>query len=183
MTHAYPGDPCVPVRMQRAANRCARDKIGACRHRSLEEYGVQVAPRDGGTGETVRIIAGHARAEGSRDDHPSYRYRALAHTTAESEPVEDGQRARVERIAAELVARKARAIDEAHVDAGTRQNECRDAPGRPGADDHRRQLCHRARPSTNALFLDPNPRQLQSAASTSARRAVFGMKSMSHPGS
>ena len=36
---------------------------------------------------------------------------------------------------------------------------------------------------TIALFLDPKPRQLHRAASISARRPWFGMKSRSHAGS
>ena len=40
-----------------------------------------------------------------------------------------------------------------------------------------------ARPTTSALFFDPNPRQLQSAASICVRRAAFGMKSRSQSGS
>ena len=183
MSYAYPDDPRAPIAVQRAMNRRARNKLGAGRHRGLEEYRVQIAPRDGGAGQTVRIVAGHSCTEGPCDDHPFDRYRAFAHATADSEPIEDGQRAGVERIAAEFVTRKPGAIDEAHVNTGTRQNERRDAARRPGADDHCVPLCHHARPSTSALFLDPNPRQLQSAASTSARRAVFGMKSMSHAGS
>ncbi len=39
------------------------------------------------------------------------------------------------------------------------------------------------RPRTSALFFDPNPRQLHSAASTCADRAVFGTTSRSHSGS
>src|SRR5438132_1669570 len=42
---------------------------------------------------------------------------------------------------------------------------------------------HETRPMTMALFLDPNPRQLQSAASTAPGRPWFGMKSRSHAGS
>src|SRR5687767_12675018 len=43
--------------------------------------------------------------------------------------------------------------------------------------------CDYARPSTKALFFEPKPRQLHSAASMSAGRAVLGMKSMSQAGS
>src|SRR5438477_9886520 len=42
---------------------------------------------------------------------------------------------------------------------------------------------HRTAPMTMALFLEPKPRQLQSAASISAARPWFGMKSRSHAGS
>ena len=41
----------------------------------------------------------------------------------------------------------------------------------------------RARPRTMALFFDPKPRQLHSAASTCAGRLAFGMKSRSQAGS
>lgn len=52
-----------------------------------------------------------------------------------------------------------------------------------GRDRYLRQPPAYTRPSTSALFFEPNPRQLQSAASISTGRAAFGMKSRSHSGS
>ena len=108
-----------------------------------------------------------------------------AHGRANPQPIEDRQRSGIQRVAAELVARERGAIDQTHAHAGARERECGDAAGRPGADDQHvgvacarhelaatlaalAQVGHRARPSTSALFFDPNPRQLHSAASTSA---------------
>src|SRR6185503_16484996 len=117
----------------------------------------------------------------ARHDHARDRDGTGADPLAEAEAIENRKRARVERVAAQLVAGKFRSIDEPDVDAGTRQHQCRDGACGPRADDKGRR--DRTRPRTSALFLDPNPRQLQSAASTSASRALFGMKSMSHAGS
>ena len=134
ITDAHPGNSCALVRIQRAANGRARNEVHARGYGGLEEHDVQVAPRDGGAGEIVRIITGHARAEGSGDQHPFDRNRALADATADSQPIEHGERAGIERVAAELVSRKARAIDEAHIDTGPRQDERRHAAGRPRTD-------------------------------------------------
>ena len=108
----------------------------------------------------------------------------------DAEPPQDLERARIDGVAAQLVAGKDRAIEQAYANPRARQQERRDRSGGTGACDehlvtHRHappddDAPHQARPRTIALFFDPNPRQLQSAASGSASRPVSGMKSMSH---
>ena len=99
------------------------------------------------------------------------------------------------------------AIDQRDARAGAREHGRGDRTGRSGAGDD--DVIHadvRARPTsgrhdgtpkaslhsaidgrtlpiTIALFFDPKPRQLQSAASTCAARPTLGMKSRSHAGS
>src|SRR5262249_55884129 len=94
---------------------------------------------------------------------------------------------RIERVAAQFVARKSCAIEETDARAGTGEKDRRDrARGSCPADNHiiHCQNCRSySRPNTIALFFEPNPRQLQSAASISAARPVFGMKSRSQSGS
>ena len=69
------------------------------------------------------------------DVHAGDRRRALPQRAGDTEPIENRQRSRIHRVAAQLVAGKPRAIDEPHADAGPREHECRDAAGRPRADD------------------------------------------------
>ena len=184
-SRAHSRYPRMRISMHQAAHRRVRDKIRARRHRRLDQHSVQVASGDGSPAQPIRIVAGDGGAPGAGDHHSRDRNRPLADSVADSQSIEDGQRAGIERVATELVARKARAIDQAHPDTGTRQHEGRHAAGRPRAhhEDVWEHPLYLARPSTSALFLDPNPRQLQSAASISAGLAVFGMKSMSHAGS
>jgi len=119
--------------MQHVANGRVRDKIDARRHRSLDQYSVQVTSGDGGPAQSIRIVARDAGATGAGDDHPCDRDRAPADSMADSQSIEDGQRPGIERVATELIARKPRAIDQAHLNAGTRQNKGRHAAGRPRA--------------------------------------------------
>ena len=112
----------------------------------------------------------------------------------DTEALQKRERAGIDGVAAQLVTWKARAIEELDADAGARQYQRRYCPGRAGAGDcdlkiggFARSLTtsrtRQALPMTIALFLEPNPRQLQSAASTAMARPVLGMKSRSQSGS
>ena len=50
-------------------------------------------------------------------------------------PRQQRHRARVHRVAAQLVARERRAIEDRHANAGAREHERGDGAGRPAADD------------------------------------------------
>ena len=179
-------------------------EVGAGRDCRIEQQQVEVAPLDRGSSDPTRVVGGDRRASRSCDDHAGERARMRTNGRTDAKPVEDGQCAGVHRIAAKLGTWKAGSVDEPDADAGARKNQCRHAARGTRADDEHargrrrtrparrrpRSLLHKARdkshctrPSTSALFFDPNPRQLHSAASTSALRATLGMKSMSHAGS
>ena len=92
-------------------------------------------PRDRAAAQAVGIVRGHLRSPRAADGHPRNRQRLLLDSLADPQPVDDRQRSRIQRVAAQLVAGKLRAIDEAHADAGPREHERGGRAGGPGADD------------------------------------------------
>ena len=75
----------------------------------------------------------HARpsAAFARHDHAVDRKPAARQPAGETEPPQHGERAGIERVAAQLVARKRAAIDEAHARAGPREHRRGHAPAGP----------------------------------------------------
>ena len=74
----------------------------------IQQELVEVAPRDRGASQAMRIVGAHLRATGASDGHPGNGQRPLFTSvdTPTPEPVEDRQRAGIERVAAQLVARE-----------------------------------------------------------------------------
>ena len=174
-------DDAVPVG-DGIADGDARVHARAGGGRGIEQQLIETPPRERHPSQPVGIVrrdlrtgTGHGHA-GDRQAQERTPAPIPSRSRIESDPG-------IQRVAAQLVARKRRAIDQTHAHAGARERECGDAPGRPGANHQGLGLVHLARPSTRALFFDPKPRQLQSATSTSAARGAFGMKSISHAGS
>jgi hypothetical protein len=95
---------------------------------------VRLRPFDRAAAEATGIVDRHRRSAGARDEHAGKRHAARAHRPSHAQPIGEGERPRIDRVAAELRARKRRTVDEPHARAGARQHERGRAPGRSGAD-------------------------------------------------
>ena len=72
-------------------------------------------------------------AAGTGDQHPLDRQAVVSRM--ERQPGQQGDRAGIERVAAQLVARKGRPLEQPHPQPGARQHDCGDAAGGSAADD------------------------------------------------
>ena len=164
-------------RTSTSSSTCAPRDRGGRQQRAIE-----IAPQHRAAADAVGIPPrASARRCSPVTTMPSDRAARRA-APLDAQAPQHGQRAGIDRVAAQLVAREARAIEDGHARAGPCQHERRDRPrpGPPPRDDHVEQrhlaghssrdradaqpLGQTRRPSTIALFFDPNPRQLQSAA-------------------
>ena len=152
------------------------DEPGAGRHGLLHHPGVQPIARDAEPLHARAVLAAHAHAAGPGEEH-AVDDAALPPERREIEvPGQQRQRAGVQRVAAQLLAREARAIDERDARAAPREQARGQRARRSRARNHhvigRRHEVASAAPSTRAQFFEPNPRQLQSAASACDRAAL-----------
>ena len=147
----------------------------------LQQHRVEIAPQDRAAPHPLRIASLDLDAALAGDAHAVHAQAARLDLARHAERTQPRERARIDRVAAQLVAWKHRAVENAHPRARASQHDPRDGARRPCADDH--DVRGHARPTTMALFFDPKPRQLQSAASTPAARPSFGMTSRSQAGS
>ena len=116
---------------------------------------VEIPAGNRGTGEAMRIVAGHPGTPWTGDDHSGDRNRVRADAIPEPEAVENRQRSWIQRVAAQLVAGKIRAIDQTDMHARTRQDQRRHGARRSRAHDERWR--HRTRPSHQRAVLGSEP--------------------------
>jgi hypothetical protein len=120
---------------ERAARQDTEFDANAARKCAAEQHLVEVAATDGEAAPAAAIPRPDSRAVLAGDDHSVDRLGASVNLR-EGEAPQQSQRARVERVAAQLVARKPRAIDKQHPGAAAREHGCRDAArGSRAADD------------------------------------------------
>ena len=103
---------------------------------------------------TVAVAADHPDAGLAGDDHAGHRHSAVRHR-ADPQPAEDAERARVERIATELLAGKPCPIDQAHPRARPREHQRRNRPRRTRATDQNVRHLAPASPPSNPS--NPSP--------------------------
>ena len=108
---------------------------GARRDGALQERPVDVAPNDGPPGQASRISAIDRNAVLAGETHAIDGQPALVNAGGEAEPPQQRERSRVDRIAAQLVARKCRPVDDAHAGARAREHRGGHRAGRTRADD------------------------------------------------
>ena len=108
---------------------------GAGRGRRFDETDVQHVPPQGDTAASAAVKAGHADATFPADEHAVQQQPALGHVRQVQAP-EDGQGTGVDRVAAQLGARKAGAVDQRDPHTRARQHEGRNSPGRTSPRNH-----------------------------------------------
>ncbi len=91
---------------------------GPRRDRLLQQDGVELAAADREAALVTRIPCFDRDATFAGDDHPVDRQPPRLDAAGEAEAAKDRERARVDRIAAQLVTRKRRAVEEPHTHAG-----------------------------------------------------------------
>ena len=105
-------------------------------HRVLDQHPIEVAAEQRHPVHPAAVLAAHARATRTSDDHSANRDSRARDAIADPEPPQDVERARADRVATELVAGEGGAIQQANAAAGAREQERRDRAGRTGARDH-----------------------------------------------
>ena len=118
----------------------------------VKQQRIEVASCNRPSDDAAGIPRVNGDPAGPCDQHARHRQPAPLHVRREIVPRQQRHRARVDRISAELVARKRGPVENRDADAGTREHERRDGSGRAAADDedvgsHRPQH-HRAVRST-----------------------------------
>ena len=103
-------------------------------HGPFEQRRVEIAPADRDAALVARIPAFDADAVLAGDDHPVDRQPSRLDDARQPEPPQQAERAGVDRVAAQLVARKRGAIEQPHPHAGTRQDQSGDGARRSRAD-------------------------------------------------
>ena len=91
-------------------------------------------------GQAARIAAFDRDAGLAGQPHALDAQAALVDARREFQRLQARERARVDRVAAQFVARKDGAIDDAHARAGTRQKRAGDRSRRPGADNQKSSI-------------------------------------------
>lgn len=132
--HSCAGHSSISIDERREGPNAGYE-IGPRRDRGLDEQPIELAALEGGAVQTARVVGGDRHAAGPRHEHAGHRVRPPAHRGAHAEAIEDGERAGIDRVAAELRARKRGGVDEPHARTRAREHEGRDAARRPCADD------------------------------------------------
>jgi hypothetical protein len=131
-------DAALPViGEQRLAYCDARLEQRARRDGFLQQRPVQITPAHRSTGQATWIAAFNGDATVARLSGDQHALDTSAETLdpRETETAEHGERAGVERVAAQLVAGKRRAIEDAHASASTREHGARHRPSGARSDD------------------------------------------------
>ena len=138
--------------MDGTSNEKALVYLDACGGNDAQERGVEYRAPKRPPEYTVAVAADHPDAGLAGDDHAGHRHSAIRHR-ANSQPAENAERARVERIATELLAGKPRPIDQAHPRARPREHQRRNRPRRTRATDQ--NVRHRAPARTPSNPFEP----------------------------
>jgi hypothetical protein len=101
----------------------------------LQQQPIEIAPEDGAAVEPAGISPPDRGAAFASDEHPVDAQSARVDAIGDAEVPQSRERARIDRIAAQFVARKVGAIDETHARARACQHHAGDRAGRPRAND------------------------------------------------
>ena len=125
--------PSTAVVHERAVHADAVLELGAGGNRGVDEQLIEHTPGQGAGEEAGPVGAAHVDAAVAGDQHALERTRHRLDARAQPGAVEQAQGAGVQRVAAQLVARKAGAIDEQDAGAGARESDGgdRSRPVRP----------------------------------------------------
>src|SRR4051812_23652048 len=155
-------------------------EVGAGLTRRVDEHLVEIVASQGEPSKPARIPPFDGDAL-SGDEHAIHLQCRAPNLPVQAETYQDIERSRVQRIATELRSRKGRPIDQADSRPGSCEHGRGNRAGWSCSDDenveHRHARVSRPGypcPMTRALFFEPKPRQLQSAAPMLAGRPVFG---------
>ncbi len=127
--------PSTGVVHERAVHADAVLELGAGGNRGVDEQLIEHAPGQGAGEEAGPVGAAHVDAAVAGDQHALERTRHRLDARAQPGAVEQAQGAGVQRVAAQLVARKAGAIDEQDAGAGARESDGGDRSRRSGPRD------------------------------------------------
>ena len=109
----------------------------ARQHGFLEhERRVEVAPQNGQTMNPRPVVATHDGAALPREQHAANRQRARLDAPGQIQPSQRRERARVDGVAAQLVAWKPRTVEQQHARARPRQDRGRHGASRTRAGDN-----------------------------------------------
>ena len=126
----------------RASDPDRRLELAASGNRLLQQQPVKIAPEDRQPVLALRIPSLDGDATLAGDQHPATRRLALAQVAGRYQVRQPRDGPRIDRVAAQLVARKCRAIDDADARSGAREQRPGHGAGRPGADDQDVAACH-----------------------------------------
>ena len=117
---------------------------------------IQHGASNGATDHARRIPALGTRRAGAGDQHPVDRQSVVSRM--ERQPGQQRDRAGIERVAAQLVARKGRPLEQPHPQPGARQHYCRDrARGAAAHHDHVVHWRHRVKSQAPSSKSQPLP--------------------------
>ena len=133
--HAVHRDAADARNRVRALDCRARLEFGAGPCRLLQERPVQFAPDQRPTLQAMRVGRFDNDTVRPCQDHAGDRQAACLEAIGQAEPPEQRERAGVDRVAAQFVAGKTRAIDDAHASAVPSEHGCGNGARRPRADD------------------------------------------------
>src|SRR5712691_6505328 len=119
----------------RVAHGDVRVELTASLHRLLQQQPVEIAPQNRAAEKTARVPAFERGAALAGDEHPVDAQSARVDRGPDAETPQPRERAGIDRVAAQFVAGKVGAIDEAHARAGARQQHRGYGAGRSRTDD------------------------------------------------
>jgi hypothetical protein len=120
---------------QRTADRRAFFDLAAGGDGLLQQDPVEIAAEDRAAADAVRVTALDRGTALAREHHPFHAQAARLDLVGNTERAQPRQRAGVDGVASQLVARKCCAIEDADTRAGARQDEAGACARRSGAND------------------------------------------------
>ena len=118
----------------------ARFELTTCRHRRLQQRPVEIAPHDRAPAQAARIPSFDRDAAFAGDQHPADAQSASLDRLDDAKLPQARERSWVDRVSAQLVARKRCAIDDAHAGAGAREHQAGNRAGRTRT--HNKDIMH-----------------------------------------
>ena len=119
----------------RAANRGGGLEAGTGGDRLLQQRPIEITASQRASVDTVRVTAVDRDAARTGHAHAIDAQTAIVNRRRQPQPPQPRQRAGIDGVAAQLVARKDGAIEQPHARAGAREDRRGDRTGRTGADD------------------------------------------------
>ena len=101
-------------------------------HRMARQRHIQISSQYRQSARTAAVGAADAHAALAGDRHPVHR-QGGRFERGQPQPAQDREGAGIDRVAAQLVARERRAVEQQHAHTAPRQDRRRHGPGRTGA--------------------------------------------------